>query len=83
MKIQVLLFISLVCLLCTYSYGVILTNSGCELDNDGGMNEVKFSDDFTLYHDVLDSHIHVTLEVETKGWVGFGISEPLSGSMKG
>ena len=40
---------------------------------------------FKLYWSVkdVDESIHFAVEVKTTGWVGFGISAGLSGSMKG
>ena len=42
-------------------------------------------EDFKLYWSVKDTDksMHFAVEVNTTGWVGFGISAGLSGSMKG
>ena len=39
--------------------------------------------DFTVFHKVVDSMLHLRLRARTTGWLGFGFGEPTSGHMKG
>ena len=39
--------------------------------------------DFTVFHKVVESTLHIRLHARTTGWLGFGFGEPTSGHMKG
>ena len=53
-----------------------------EYDHSAYLNP---EEDYKLYWSIKDADksIHFAVEVNTTGWVGFGISAGLSGSMKG
>lgn len=46
-------------------------------------NSLRLSPDYVIYWAVDQGYVYIGLEVNTLGWVGFGIAEPTSGSMAG
>ena len=56
----------------------------CESYDDGWTSFVLDPTvDFTVFHKVVGSTLHIRLSARTTGWVGFGFGEPTSGHMKG
>eukprot|EP01089_Gocevia_fonbrunei_P014176 TRINITY_DN381_c0_g1_i6.p1 TRINITY_DN381_c0_g1~~TRINITY_DN381_c0_g1_i6.p1 ORF type:complete len:220 (+),score=41.65 TRINITY_DN381_c0_g1_i6:82-741(+) len=46
-------------------------------------NSVSLHEDYTVHWKIANESIFLLLEVNTLGWVGFGLGEPTSGSMPG
>ena len=63
---------------------ILSTNAALNDDYDHSVH-LDVAENYKLYWSVKDTDksIHFAAEVNTTGWVGFGISAGLSGSMKG
>jgi len=62
---------------------LVLLSNVSAFDTSSYPKSLSLNQDYTIYWRVQDQALFLGIVVNTTGWVGFGISEPTSGSMPG